>query len=89
MGCAEYRLSAGITARLHWTNEPYRWHVNDGEEAFAVLDGRVEMKYREQGIERAVVLETGDAFHASPGTEHVAQPLGEARGLVIETAGSV
>ena len=38
----------GITVRLHWTDQPYRWHVNDGEEVFAVLDGRVEMRYREQ-----------------------------------------
>ncbi|MGU4703701.1 cupin, partial [Burkholderia cepacia] len=22
----------GITVRLHWTDQPYRWHVNDGEE---------------------------------------------------------
>ncbi len=33
----------GITRRLHWTDQPYKWHVNDGEEIFAVLDGRVEM----------------------------------------------
>ncbi|RQR42934.1 MULTISPECIES: cupin [unclassified Burkholderia] len=79
----------GITVRLHWTDQPYRWHVNDGEEVFAVLDGRVEMRYREAGIEHATVLETGDVFHATVGTEHVAHPLGEARILVIETAGSV
>lgn len=78
----------GITVRLHWTDQPYRWHVNDGEEVFAVLDGRVEMRYREAGVERATVLETGDVFHASAGTEHVAHPLGEARILVIETEGS-
>lgn len=29
----------GITTRLHWTDQPYRWHVNDGEEVFVVLDG--------------------------------------------------
>lgn len=79
----------GITVRLHWTDQPYRWHVNDGEEVFAVLDGRVEMRYREAGIEHATVLETGDVFHATIGTEHVAHPLGEARILVIETEGSV
>ena len=78
----------GITTRLHWTDQPYKWHVNDGEEVFAVLDGRVEMRYREDGAERSTVLETGDVFHASAGTEHVAHPLGEARILVIETAGS-
>ncbi|CAM2172020.1 cupin [Burkholderia orbicola] len=60
----------GITVRLHWTDQPYRWHVNDGEEVFAVL-------------------ETGDVFHATVGTEHVAHPLGAARILVIETEGSV
>ena len=37
----------GITTRLHWTDQPYAWHVNDGEEVFAVLDGIVEMPYRE------------------------------------------
>ncbi|WP_412527044.1 cupin domain-containing protein [Burkholderia lata] len=78
-----------ITVRLHWTDQPYRWHVNDGEEVFAVLDGRVEMRYREAGVEHATALETGDVFHASAGTEHVAHPLGEARILVIETEGSV
>ncbi|RQR86885.1 cupin [Burkholderia sp. Bp9012] len=78
----------GITVRLHWTDRPYHWHVNDGEEVFAVLDGRVEMRYRAAGIEHATVLETGDVFHATIGTEHVAHPLGEARILVIETEGS-
>ena len=79
----------GITTRLHWTNEPYIWHINDGEEVFAVLDGSVEMRYRENGSEKAVILETGDIFYASIGTEHVAHPIGEARILVIEKEGSV
>ena len=79
----------GITTRLHWTDQPYKWHVNDGEEIFAVLDGRVEMKYRLDGKENSTVLDTGDIFYASVGTEHVAHPLGQARILVVETAGSV
>lgn len=79
----------GITTRLHWTNEPYKWHVNDGEEVFVVLDGRVEMFYRESGKESSVMLESGDIFFASVGTEHVAHPVGEARILVIEKEGSV
>ncbi|UXU87294.1 cupin [Burkholderia sp. S-53] len=79
----------GITVRLHWADQPYQWHVNDGEEVFAVLDGRVEMRYRVAGVEHAIVLETGDVFHATVGTEHVAHPLGEARILVIEAEGSV
>ena len=20
----------GITTRLHWTDQPYKWHINDG-----------------------------------------------------------
>jgi mannose-6-phosphate isomerase-like protein (cupin superfamily) len=79
----------GVTTRLHWTNQPYEWHINDGEEVFAVLDGRVEMRYRENGVESARILETGDIFHASVGTEHVAHPIGEARILVIEREGSI
>ncbi|AJY12135.1 cupin [Burkholderia dolosa] len=88
-GALDIAKMNGITVRVHWTDRPYRWHVNDGEEVFAVLDGRVEMRYREAGVEHATVLETGDVFHAEIGTEHVAHPLGEARILVIETEGSV
>jgi hypothetical protein len=21
----------GISTRLHWTDKPYKWHINDGE----------------------------------------------------------
>ena len=79
----------GITTRLHWTDQPYKWHVNDGQEVFAVLDGRVEMRFRENNTEQTIVLETGDIFYASIGTEHVAHPIGQARILVVETEGSV
>lgn len=78
----------GITTRLHWTDRPYRWHVNDGAEVFAVLDGQVAMHYREGGEERSVLLEAGDVFFAGVGCEHVAHPQGEARILVIEHEGS-
>lgn len=64
----------GITTRVHWTDKPYKWHVNDGEEVFAVLDGEVEMFYREGGEERSVLLSTGDVFFAGVGCEHVAHP---------------
>jgi mannose-6-phosphate isomerase-like protein (cupin superfamily) len=79
----------GITTRLHWTDKPYKWHINDGEEVFAVLDGQVEMRYRLENKEQSTLLETGDIFYASVGTEHVAHPIGEARILVIEQAGSI
>ena len=54
-----------------------------------MLDGRVEMRYREGGVEQSAILETGDVFYASVGTEHVAHPLGVARILVVEAKGSV
>lgn len=88
-GAIDIASMNGITTRLHWTDQPYKWHINDGEEVFAVLDGRVDMRYREQGEERSTILETGDVFFASIGTEHVAHPIGEARILVIESEGSV
>ncbi len=79
----------GITTRLHWTDQPYKWHVNDGQEVFVVLDGQVEMRFKQDGVEQRTVLKTGDIFYASIGTAHVAHPLGEARVLVIESEGSV
>jgi len=79
----------GVTTRLHWTDKPYKWHVNDGEEVFVVLDGQVEMFYKENGIENSCILNIGDIFYASIGTEHVAHPIGVARVLVIEKEGSV
>ena len=88
-GAADIANMGGITTRLHWTDTPYKWHINDGEEVFAVLDGRVEMRYREAGVERSTILETGDVFFAAVGTERVAHPLGEARILVVEREGSV
>lgn len=78
----------GITTNLHWTDQPYHWHINDGEEVFAVMDGMVDMRYREDGREKTIRLETGDIFYASIGTEHVAHPVGAARILVIEKEGS-
>lgn len=88
-GALDIANMGGVTTRLHWTDQPYKWHVNDGEEVFAVLDGRVEMRYRVEGAEHSTVLETGDVFYASVGTEHVAHPIGEARILVVEREGSV
>jgi mannose-6-phosphate isomerase-like protein (cupin superfamily) len=88
-GAVDVANMNGITTRLHWTDAPYKWHTNDGEEVFAVLDGVVEMHYRENGEEKVVRLETGDVFFAGVGCEHVAHPIGEARILVVEKEGSV
>jgi mannose-6-phosphate isomerase-like protein (cupin superfamily) len=79
----------GATVRLHWTDQPYKWHVNDGAEVFLVIDGAVDMHYRLEGEERSVLLTSGDIFMADVGDEHVAHPQGEARILVVERKGSV
>ena len=79
----------GATVRLHWTDRPYRWHVNDGNEVFVVLDGAVDMHFRENGLERVRRLGPADIFVAAAGDEHVAHPVGEARVLVVERKGSV
>ena len=88
-GALDIAKMNGITTRLHWTDQPYKWHVNDGEEVFVVLDGEVEMHYKENGKEHSALLSAGDIFYAGIGTEHVAHPVGEARILVIETEGSI
>ena len=79
----------GVTTRLHWTDKPYKWHVNDGEEVFVVLSGEVRMFYKDKGEERSQLLHVGDIFYADDGCEHSAHPVGEARVLVIEKEGSV
>lgn len=79
----------GASVRLHWTDRPYVWHVNDGPEVFVPLDGRVTMHYRREGVIGALVLEPGDICHAAVGDEHVAHPHGAVRILVVEKAGSV
>ena len=60
------------TVRLHWTDQPYIWHVNDGTEVFVVLDGEIDMHYRTQGTERVERLVPGRICVAESGDEHVA-----------------
>ncbi len=79
----------GASVRLHWTDQPYVWHVNDGAEVFVVLDGAVDMRYREAGEEKSVRLGPTDMFIADVGDEHVAHPVGQARILVVERKGSI
>lgn len=87
-GAVDIANMGGITVRLHWTDAPYRWHLNTGEEVFAVLDGTVDMHYLNGNVEQVATLETGDIFFAQVGCEHVARPRGPARILVIEQEGS-
>ncbi|MDN5852428.1 MAG: cupin, partial [Actinomycetia bacterium] len=72
----------------HWTDAPYKWHVNDGAEAFVVLAGTVDMHYRINGDELVERLVPGRICIADDGDEHVAHPIGEARILVVEQRGS-
>lgn len=88
-GARDIAMIEGASVRLHWTDEPYVWHVNDGSEIFLVLSGSVDMHYRDGEAEHVERLCPGDICHAEPGDEHVAHPLGEARILVIEKAGSI
>ncbi|WP_310621483.1 cupin domain-containing protein [Flexibacterium corallicola] len=75
--------------RLHWTDKPYIWHVNDGPEVFVVLDGEVDMHTRSEEGEETFHLKVGDIFHVQEGDEHMAHPRGAARILVVEKAGSI
>ncbi len=88
-GARDLAAIAGATVRLHWTDQPYRWHVNDSPEVFVVLDGLVNMHFRDNEGEKQVALRAGDIFVINEGEAHVAHPVGQARVLVIEKAGSV
>lgn len=79
----------GATVRLHWTDRPYVWHVNDGPEVFVVLDGAVDMHHRRHGQVHIERLVPGRICFAEPGDEHVAHPVDEARILVVERKGSI
>lgn len=76
------------SVRLHWTDTPFHWHVNDAVEVFVVVDGLVDMHVRNGGAERVVRLSAGTILRVDPGDEHFADPIGEARILVIERRGS-
>ena len=88
-GAADVAEVDGATVRLHWTDQPYVWHVNDGPEVFVVLDGAVDMHYRDAGSEHVERLTAGQICYAEPGDEHLARPAPEARVLVIERKGSI
>ena len=55
-GALDIANFSGTTVRLHWTDQPYIWHINDGQEVFAVMDGQVAMHVKVDGEERPVVL---------------------------------
>jgi mannose-6-phosphate isomerase-like protein (cupin superfamily) len=76
-----------VSVRLHWTDQPYHWHTNHGDEVFVVLDGAVDMKTRTNGHQHIHRMAVGDVFVVREGVEHLAVPRGVARVLVIEREG--
>lgn len=80
----------GASVRLHWTDKPYIWHKNTGDEIFVVLEGIVKMLYKTSGVEHETTLAAGDICFLREGEEHLAKPFnGPARILVIEKKGSI
>lgn len=65
------------------------WHAHDEtDEFFLVLDGRFDVALRDaEGAERTVVLERGDTFVVSRGTEHKPSSPGGSI-LMFEPAGT-
>lgn len=82
-------LDAGnYTARIHWTDQAYRWHENRGDEVFVVLDGEVDLHHFDGVSETVHRLTQGQIALIPEGERHVARPRGEARILVLEQKGS-
>lgn len=79
---------ADAVVKLRWTDQPFRWHANRGQEIFLVISGDVDMHVRSAAgaHEEVIRLSAGDLLHIEEGEQHVARPRGEARILVIEEA---
>jgi mannose-6-phosphate isomerase-like protein (cupin superfamily) len=73
-----------VAARVHSTDQPYRWHRNTGPELFLVVDGEVDMHVRHNGAEAVIRLRAGESASFDEGDEHVAHPIGLARIVVVE-----
>jgi len=78
----------GVAVRLYWTDLPYRWQSNDGDEVFVVVDGVVNMKFLRGRPRKNQTDAARRNFLPAPGVEHLALPAGSARVLVIERASS-
>jgi mannose-6-phosphate isomerase-like protein (cupin superfamily) len=62
------------------------WHDHkDTDEAFLVLDGEMEIGFRD----RTVTLRTGELFVVPRGVEHITRAARECSALVIEPRGVV
>jgi len=80
----------GMSVRVHSCSTPYKWHTNEDQEVFVVLEGEVEMRYARHGDHyKSVLLKSGMIAHIEPGCEHIAHPQGLAKVLVMERLDSV
>jgi mannose-6-phosphate isomerase-like protein (cupin superfamily) len=72
--------------KLRWTDKPFRFHANEGDEVFVVMSGAVDMHVRASADAAAEVvrLEAGDILHLREGEEHSAHPVGAAAVLIVE-----
>ena len=62
------------------------WHDHqDTDEAFLVLDGEMEIGFRD----RTVTLRTGELFVVPKGVEHITRAVRECSALIIEPRGVV
>ena len=50
----------GISVRLHWTDKPYKWHINEGDIFYAGIG--TEHVAHPQGEARILVIEKEDSI---------------------------
>ncbi len=76
-GALDIANFSGTTVRLHWTDQPYIWHINDGQEVFAVMDGQVAMHVKVDGEEQVIMLNA--AISSTPGWDASMSPTRRGR----------
>ncbi len=77
-GALDIANFSGTTVRLHWTDQPYIWHINDGQEVFAVMDGQVAMHVKVDGEEQIIMLNS-QAISSTPGWDASMSPTRRGR----------
>lgn len=83
-GALDVATMLGISVRLHWTDHPYKWHVNDGKELLAVLDRTVDMHQREAEQAHRVQTARRWRFPCRGGMRTCCAPPGRSAVLDIE-----
>ena len=72
-GALDIANFSGTTVRLHWTDQPYIWHINDGQEVFAVMDGQVAMHVKVDGEEQIIMrVDEGESAAVTGDTVKIA-----------------